>query len=708
MVLLAAAVLSAATYVRTSLKELTSRSLAVVEVEVLAKNYPELQPGQAFPRTKTDLKVLRTLKGKLPENFTLDTPGGISGNTVSVVADGPDFRVGERAIVFVKEPEAGLFMVQDLGLGKFNVVERDGKTFVESPLCPKAAQPKAVADQDDADAVLMAKSIPYPLFCNLVETYAKNGVPEKEPVRVAALLSPSQAHKHTAQPSAVEDLAAMQRNAREQQAWLFSAIVLVAVSLAAAFWVHHRRKQQVARVAIKSRHLPAILGAALAGGALLGGTTHAFVTFDQMTIWNLDQATPNKIANNRIIWKQSTSASVTNATVFANVQSAFNKWEAVNLSRLAFTNGGSTANKSNSTADGENIVAWNTSPSNDFSNSTLAICFSSFTVGAQSRFVDGDIIFNDRDFNWAPNAEGNAESVALHEIGHFIGLNHTTQQNTVMFPFDGGLTNLTADEIAAAQALYPGPDDGTTPPGGGGNTNPPPTTTGPTAVADASPKTGVAPQTVSFTSTGTAPGSAAIVSFDWDFGDGTEGSGATVTHTYTQNGTFTASLRVTDANDNFSVSTVVIVLGDNATPVKGAFKLNFKDFGKDSFSCTVFSEALLGIRAAKGLGTIEEGYLNIGDTPWLFDYNTETGKNIDTQGIKLSVNDKKGTLTLSAKNADLLDVLGGHGAVNDTVSGESVPVPVVIWLGETIGIFISTEIPFTYKAKADSSGSGKF
>jgi len=701
LVILSAAAISAATYLKTSLKELTSRSVGVVEVEVLKKSYPALEPGQNFPRTHIELKVLRSFKGALPAQFTLDTPGGIVGETISVVSDGPEFRKGERAIVFVKEPATGLFMVQDLGLGKFNVLQRDGKTVVESPLCANAAQPKKVPDQEDADSALLTKSVPYDVFTNLIETYAKNGTPEKDPARVAILLPNAQSNSHSAIPAAVEDLAAMQRETRAKQAWALSALVLTLVSIGAAYWVHHRRKMKAAPV--KSSNLLMILGAAMAGGALLGGSANAFVQFDQKTIWGLDTPLTGKVANGKIIWKQSTSVSVTNSSSFANVSSAFNKWEAVNLSRLAFTNGGSTNNKDTSTSDGENVVAWTTTPSNDFSQNTLAICFSSFTVGATSRFQDGDIIFNDKDFNWSPGGQGNAESVSLHEIGHFIGLNHTTSMNTVMFPFDTGFTQLQSDEIAAAQALYPGQDDGST-----GNPPPPPTSTGPTALADASPKTGIAPQAVSFTGAGSTAGSTAIVSFDWDFGDGTEGSGAQVSHTYQQNGTFTATLLVTDTDGNTSVSTVVISLGNNADPVKGAFKLNFKQPGKDSFSVTLFSESLFGIKAAKGTGTFEEGYLNIGDTPWIFIYDTEKGKNIDSQGIKLSVNDKKGTITIAAKNADLQEVLGGHGAENDTIVGEEVPVPVVIWLGETMGIFISTDVPFFYKAKADSSGSGKF
>lgn len=54
-------------------------------------------------------------------------------------------------------------------------------------------------------------------------------------------------------------------------------------------------------------------------------------------------------------------------------------------------------------------------------------------------------------------------------------------------------------------------------------------------------------QDVIFTATGvpTDPGLQSQVTYAWDFGDGTSGSGVSVSHRYTRGGTFTATLRVT-------------------------------------------------------------------------------------------------------------------------------------------------------------------
>jgi PKD repeat protein len=58
-----------------------------------------------------------------------------------------------------------------------------------------------------------------------------------------------------------------------------------------------------------------------------------------------------------------------------------------------------------------------------------------------------------------------------------------------------------------------------------------------------------------------------VVSFDWDFGDGTTGTGETVTHQYGSSGSFTVLLKVTDDDGNVDTTIQTISIGDNEIPV---------------------------------------------------------------------------------------------------------------------------------------------
>jgi len=73
----------------------------------------------------------------------------------------------------------------------------------------------------------------------------------------------------------------------------------------------------------------------------------------------------------------------------------------------------------------------------------------------------------------------------------------------------------------------------------------------PTASFTATPvptsQPGVLPRTIAFDGTGSSDPDGSIVSYSWNFGDGSPtGSGATINHTYSNSGRFTATLTVTD------------------------------------------------------------------------------------------------------------------------------------------------------------------
>jgi len=85
----------------------------------------------------------------------------------------------------------------------------------------------------------------------------------------------------------------------------------------------------------------------------------------------------------------------------------------------------------------------------------------------------------------------------------------------------------------------------------------------PSAVASATPASGVAPLVVAFDGAGSSDADGVIVSYAWNFGDATAGTGATVSHTYANPGTYNATLTVTDDRGAIASSTVAVVASPN-------------------------------------------------------------------------------------------------------------------------------------------------
>jgi PKD repeat protein len=68
----------------------------------------------------------------------------------------------------------------------------------------------------------------------------------------------------------------------------------------------------------------------------------------------------------------------------------------------------------------------------------------------------------------------------------------------------------------------------------------------PVAIIQATPTSGTAPVAVAFNGAGSSDVDGSVVSYAWNFGDGTTGSGVSVSKTYSAAGTFTAVLTVVD------------------------------------------------------------------------------------------------------------------------------------------------------------------
>ena len=71
---------------------------------------------------------------------------------------------------------------------------------------------------------------------------------------------------------------------------------------------------------------------------------------------------------------------------------------------------------------------------------------------------DGRVHFDEAD-TWSDNGTGfDLETVAVHELGHALGLDHSTDRNAVMFASYGGIRRtLDQDDIDGIEALYGAP-----------------------------------------------------------------------------------------------------------------------------------------------------------------------------------------------------------------------------------------------------------
>jgi len=84
----------------------------------------------------------------------------------------------------------------------------------------------------------------------------------------------------------------------------------------------------------------------------------------------------------------------------------------------------------------------------------------------------------------------------------------------------------------------------------------------PVASFVASPSTGGTPLTVLFNAAASKDPNGTITAYFWDFGDGRFGSGASPLHTYSIQGTYTATLTVTDNDGLTDMMSLVIVVID--------------------------------------------------------------------------------------------------------------------------------------------------
>jgi YVTN family beta-propeller protein len=157
-------------------------------------------------------------------------------------------------------------------------------------------------------------------------------------------------------------------------------------------------------------------------------------------------------------------------TVFRLLRESFAVWEAVPGAGIRFIDRGLSSSLRPQQGDGANLVSFDETgrdlraPRGSGVIALTRLNADPFTGSLE----DVDIIFNGRDFRFSAEATANRihlKDVAVHEIGHLLGLDHTpidgnSAQRPTMNPFNRGdgpgeASTLEADDIAGITFLYP-------------------------------------------------------------------------------------------------------------------------------------------------------------------------------------------------------------------------------------------------------------
>jgi hypothetical protein len=159
------------------------------------------------------------------------------------------------------------------------------------------------------------------------------------------------------------------------------------------------------------------------------------------------------------------------AAAITAIQASFDTWnKAPNAAvNITYAGGSSTSSKAN---DGVNLICFVCTGDFSKDSSTLAVTWTTIADatgqdtkhGTRSTFVgqifDADILFNPS-VEWTTSGtptdpQEDLQTVATHEIGHFLGLDHSAVVRAVMYPFaPPTLTTLGYDDVAAISTIYP-------------------------------------------------------------------------------------------------------------------------------------------------------------------------------------------------------------------------------------------------------------
>ncbi len=177
----------------------------------------------------------------------------------------------------------------------------------------------------------------------------------------------------------------------------------------------------------------------------------------------------------RILIDEAGSPQAPGALTHNAIRAAMSTWNQVRSSYFRFADGGLTSQKTISSTDGRNTVLFDREGTY-FPQGTNVLGFSrtfTLTDNLGYRAVDSDLVFNSRDWRFDVNPSPNSldiQSIALHELGHHLGVDHPgggrdrsqassgcgpVVSDAVMYFAYNGRRTLALDDIAGITAIYP-------------------------------------------------------------------------------------------------------------------------------------------------------------------------------------------------------------------------------------------------------------
>ncbi|HYG77622.1 MAG TPA: PKD domain-containing protein [Planctomycetota bacterium] len=647
LIVLAATSAGALTLRSASWQQLRAATSLIISARIVDQQSEENPAAPYGVQTRVQLGGVSVLSGE-PNEAVSDIllPGGTLGQQRVSIPGAPKFSVGESVILFLRPlGDAGVNSYTLTGHGMGVLLRSADCTFVRPDVSVEGGVPPA----GEAYARFLDRLASVPA--------------------VAA-----------GQPSSSSRL------------WLVP--VLFGLSAMLIFW---RRRRAAALVLMLLCGTSAVLFVSQPAAAA-PKSRGEFVLSEAR--WDLNRQTPGRVENGKLLWvRGKPSFRLPPDETFDTIRQQFQKWEDIPESSIAFRQDGLTLESGNA-IDGRNVISFLPDPPRQaFDNLTLAITFL-VSDTRTNLYFDADIVFNDRDFSWSlHDGSESIEGVALHEVGHFIGLDHTTDANTVMFPTAQGLTQLAEGDRQGAAFIYPLP------------------LTPPFAAAIASPTAGQAPLTVSFSAEASYSPAGSTLTYLWDFGDGSTSTEVSPSHTYAAPGVYTAILTVNDPALGQGSTRVIINVTNAAVPISIAkFSLtsalieSTRDSDKLSFAVSGITPSP-GDELQMSLGRIRIGRLPLEEgalpDPIPLDSKLSFRGEASTPGkIQVKFDARNQLLNVSLSGADL-DRLDPRG-LNDTVLAGSGSLPLRIILRKAGGesVLHEGDATFFFTIKTSNTSRG--